>query len=136
MMIPPRMSQTSNGEDGWNGIQPSPVWETVRPMKLVQVLLPPDRLAAVQEELAAVEVFRMTVSDVQGVRVPPEGRPLTADSFESRPMVKLEIGVNEEFVRPTIRAVLEAGAEAGKVFLLPIEDVIRIRTGEHGTEAI
>jgi nitrogen regulatory protein P-II 1 len=105
-------------------------------MKLVQVLLPPDRLAAVQEQLSAVEVFRLTVSDVQGVRLLADGRPLTADSFDTRPMVKLEIGVNEDFVRPTVQAVLEAGAEAGKIFLLPLDDVIRIRTGEHGSEAI
>ena len=105
-------------------------------MNLVQVLLPPERLSAVQDQLSAVEVYRMTVSDVQGVRLPGSGRPLAADQFESRPMVKLEIGVNEEFVEPTVRAILEGGAEAGKIFLLPIEDVIRIRTGEHGAEAI
>ena len=105
-------------------------------MKLVQVLLPPQRLAAVQQNLSDVEVVRMTVSDVQGVRVPEGGGPLRADSFESRPMVKLEIGVNEEFVRPTVKAILDAGAEAGKIFLLPLTDVIRIRTGEHGSEAI
>ena len=105
-------------------------------MKLVQVLLPPERLSAVQEHLSAVEVFRMTVSDVQGVRLPPGGRPLSADSFESRPMVKLEIGVNEDFVQPTVQAVLQAGASAGKLFVLPIESVIRIRTGEQGPEAI
>ena len=78
----------------------------------------------------------MTVSDVQGVRLPAGRQPLGADSFESRPMVKLEIGVNEEFVKPTVRAVLGAGSGAGKIFVLPIADVIRIRTGEHGTEAI
>ena len=105
-------------------------------MKLVQVLLPPDRLAAVQQRLSEVEVFRMTVSDVQGVRLPAGEQPLNADSFESRPMVKLEIGVNEDFVRPTVQAVLQAGSGAGKIFLLPVEDVIRIRTGEHGTDAI
>ena len=50
--------------------------------------------------------------------------------------VKLEIGVNEDFVEPTVAAVLQAGATAGKLFILPIEDVVRIRTGEHGPEAI
>lgn len=105
-------------------------------MKLVQVLLPPERLPAVQEKLSEAQVYRMTVSDVQGVRIPPGGGPLRAESFESLPMVKLEIGVNQDFVKPTIKAVLDAGAEAGKVFLLPIDDVIRIRTGEHGSEAI
>ena len=56
--------------------------------------------------------------------------------------VKLEIAVNENFVEPTVRAIARAArldggrAGDGKVFVLPLEDVVRIRTGERGPEAI
>jgi nitrogen regulatory protein P-II 1 len=55
----------------------------------------------------------------------------------------LQIAVNEDFVEPTVNAIMEAGrtgAEGrigdGKIFILPLEDCIRIRTGERGPEAI
>ena len=57
--------------------------------------------------------------------------------------VQLQIAVNEEFVQPTIDAILEGGRTAksgeigdGKIFVLPMDDCIRIRTGERGSEAI
>jgi nitrogen regulatory protein P-II 1 len=56
---------------------------------------------------------------------------------------KLEIAVNEEFVEPTIEAILKGGRSGeegkigdGKIFVLPLDDAIRIRTGERGPEAI
>ena len=57
--------------------------------------------------------------------------------------VQLQIGVNEEFVQPTIDAILEGGRSGesgeigdGKIFILPMDDCVRIRTGERGGEAI
>lgn len=57
--------------------------------------------------------------------------------------VQLQIAVNEDFVEPTVNAIMEAGRSGvegrigdGKIFILPLEDVIRIRTGERGPEAI
>jgi nitrogen regulatory protein P-II 1 len=57
--------------------------------------------------------------------------------------VQLQIAVNEDFVEPTVNAILSAGRTGpegrigdGKIFILPLEDVIRIRTGERGPEAI
>jgi len=57
--------------------------------------------------------------------------------------VQLMIAVNEEFLEPTIEAILKGGRTGpagevgdGKVFVLPMEDCIRIRTGERGSEAI
>jgi nitrogen regulatory protein P-II 1 len=57
--------------------------------------------------------------------------------------VELQIAVNEAFVEPTIQAIIESarsGPEGkigdGKIFVLPLEDCIRIRTGERGSEAI
>jgi len=104
-------------------------------MKLVQAILAPERLEAVQAALGETEVFRLTVSDVQGIG--GRGGPLDAEAFALRPLVRLEVAVNEEFVKPTVAAILQGGGgESGKVFILPLEDVIRIRTGERGPEAI
>ena len=111
-------------------------------MKLVQATIDPARLPDVQEALSAVEVFRLTVSDVTGLGRPTEGPGLT---FDSRPQVRLDIAVNENFVRPTLEAIFEASRGEGtgddpldleRILVLPIKDVIRIRTGERGPEAI
>jgi nitrogen regulatory protein P-II 1 len=57
--------------------------------------------------------------------------------------VQLQIAVNEAFVEPTIDAIIKGGRSGekgeigdGKIFVLPLEDCIRIRTGERGSEAI
>jgi nitrogen regulatory protein P-II 1 len=57
--------------------------------------------------------------------------------------VQLQIAVNEDFVEPTIQAIISAARTGddgrvgdGKIFVLPLEDVVRIRTGERGPEAI
>jgi nitrogen regulatory protein P-II 1 len=57
--------------------------------------------------------------------------------------VELQIAVNEDFVEPTISAIIKGGRSGekgeigdGKIFVLPLEDCIRIRTGERGPEAI
>jgi nitrogen regulatory protein P-II 1 len=58
------------------------------------------------------------------------------------PKVRIEIGVNDDFVKPTVDAILRAARHGdgeigdGKIFILPLEDVIRIRTGERGGTAI
>lgn len=124
-------------------------------MKLVVAIIRPERLEAVQEKLGEAKVFRLTVSDVQGIA--PAAPMSAAASYASggasalsgggsgRPerRVKLEIAVNEAFVEPTVRAITagarlegEAGGGAGSIFVLPLEETIRIRTGERGPDAI
>ncbi|MCC7509438.1 MAG: P-II family nitrogen regulator [Planctomycetes bacterium] len=111
-------------------------------MKLVQVIIAPERLEAVKDALAAAEVFRFTISEVSGIghhrdKAEAGQAQLEIEMFKR---LKLEIAVNDNFVAPTIDAVLKAaGAESagiGKVLVLKLDDVIRIRTGEHGTDAI
>jgi nitrogen regulatory protein P-II 2 len=121
-------------------------------VKLVVGIVRPERLEAVKEALGEAKVFRLTVSDVQGfddagVTASPAS---AAASYAGAPQgaprlvrkVKLEIAVNESFVEPTVRAIaraaqLDGGRPGdGKVFVLPLEDVVRIRTGERGSEAI
>ena len=115
-------------------------------MKLIVAIIQPDRLESVKAALAEAEVFRLTVMDVQGFgrqRGQTEvyrGHEFTVSLLRK---VQLMIAVNEEFLEPTIEAILEGGRTGpsgeigdGKVFVLPMEDCIRIRTGERGGEAI
>ena len=115
-------------------------------MKLIIAIIKPDRLEAVKTALADVEVFRLTVMDVQGFgrqRGQTEvyrGHEFTVNLLRK---VQLMIAVNEEFLEPTIEAVVRGGRTGeegqigdGKIFVLPMDDCIRIRTGERGSEAI
>jgi nitrogen regulatory protein P-II 2 len=115
-------------------------------MKFIIAIVQPSRLEAVKEALSRVEVVRLTVVDCQGF-ARQRGR---SGSTESRDMtinllrkVQLQIAVNDAFVEPTVNAILAAGRSGvqgevgdGKIFVLPMEDCIRIRTGERGEEAI
>lgn len=115
-------------------------------MKLIIAIIQPDRLEAVKTALADVEVFRLTVMDVQGFgRQRGETEVYRGGEFTVNLVrkVQLMIGVNEEFLQPTIDAIMSAGRTGssgqigdGKIFILPLEDCIRIRTGERGHDAI
>jgi nitrogen regulatory protein P-II 1 len=115
-------------------------------MKLILAVIQPQKLEAVKEALNRVEVFRLTIVDVQGFGRQKghsevyRGHELTVNLLRK---VQLQIAVNEDFVEPTVNAIMEAGrtgAEGrigdGKIFILPLEDCLRIRTGERGPEAI
>ncbi len=117
-------------------------------MKLIIAIIQPFRLEAVKQALTAVEVFRLTVSDVQGY-----GRQKGhTEYFRGQAMqvnlirkVRLEIAVNDNFAKPTIEAI-KAGARSGaagkgqvgdgKIFVMPLENVIRISDGTEGSEAV
>ena len=115
-------------------------------MKLIIAVIQPDKLEAVQHALATAEVFRLTVIEVQGF-----GQQLgftevyrgTEYTMKLMKKLQLEIAVNEEFVEPTVQAIISAGRTEpdgkigdGKIFILPLEDCVRIRTGERGKDAI
>jgi nitrogen regulatory protein P-II 2 len=111
-------------------------------LKLVQVIIAPEKLEAVKDALADAEVFRFTISEVLGSghqrdSTEAGNTPLEIDMFKK---LKLEIAVNDNFVKPTIDAVMRAAGDdaigAGKVLVLKLDEVIRIRTGERGTDAI
>ena len=115
-------------------------------MKLILAIIKPEKLDAVKEALNKVEVFRLTIVDVQGFGRQKDqseiyrGHELTINMMRK---VQLQIAVNEDFVEPTVNAIMKAartGPEGrvgdGKIFILPLEDCIRIRTGERGPEAI
>jgi nitrogen regulatory protein P-II 2 len=115
-------------------------------VKLIIAIIQPSRLEAVKSALSEVEVFRLTIMDVQGFGRQKgqtevfRGHEVAVNLLRK---VQLQIAVNEEFVEPTIKAIIKGGRTGkageigdGKIFILPLEDCIRIRTGERGKEAI
>ena len=115
-------------------------------MKLIIAIIQPDKLESVKEALSEVEVFRLTIMDCQGFGR-QKGNPeiFKAEDFtlNLRRKVQLQIAVNEEFVEPTIEAISKGGKTGeqgeigdGKIFVLPMDDCVRIRTGERGPTAI
>ena len=115
-------------------------------MKLIVAIIQPNRLEAVKAALTEVEVFRLTVMDVQGFgRQKGQTEVYRGHEFSVNLLrkVRLEIGVNDDFVEPTIAAIIKGcriGEKGeigdGKIFVLPLDDCVRIRTGERGGEAI
>ena len=115
-------------------------------MKLIIAIIQPSRLEAVKAALTDVEVFRLTVMDCQGFgRQKGQTEIYRGQKFAVNLLrkVQLQIAVNEEFVEPTIEAIIRGGRTGekgqvgdGKIFVLPLEDCVRIRTGERGGEAI
>jgi nitrogen regulatory protein P-II 2 len=111
-------------------------------MKLVQVIIAPEKLEAVKEALAEAEVFRFTISEVLGTGHQRDSTVAGETEFEIDMFkkLKIEVAVNDAFVQPTIDAVMRAAGDdavgVGKVLVLRLDDVVRIRTGERGTTAI
>jgi nitrogen regulatory protein P-II 1 len=112
-------------------------------MKLVVAIIRPERLSAVLESLYRADVRGLTVSKVQGHGGETEHVETyrgTTVKVDLSPKVRLEIGVSEAFVQPTIDAIV-AGARTGdvgdgKIFVMPVEQVVRIRTGDRNEAAV
>lgn len=113
-------------------------------MKLIVAIIQPEELPAVKEELLKKKIYKFTVSNVlgQGKEIPVhEVYRGIAHEITLLKKVRLEIAVNDEFVEPAVEAItIVAGGEGdkgrGKIFILPIEESVRIRTGETGSAAI
>ena len=112
-------------------------------MKLIVAIVRTERLSAVLEELFKAHVSGLTISHVQGhggEREQVETYRGTTVKMELSDKVRLEIGVSNHFVQPTIDAIL-SGARTGevgdgKIMVLPIEKIVRIRTGEEDQDAV
>lgn len=115
-------------------------------MKLIIAIIQPHNLESVKQALTDVEVFRLTIMDCQGFgRQRGRSEVHGGSEFTSnlRRKVQLQIAVNDAFVEPTIAAIIKGGRSGdqgeigdGKIFVLPLDDVVRIRTGERGSDAI
>ena len=112
-------------------------------MKLVIAIIQPHRLEEVKAELYKAEVNLITVSEVlchgrqKGITEVYRGIKETGNLLRK---IRLEIAVNDNFVEPTVKAIVKGARTGetgdGKIFILPLERCVRIRTGEEGREAI
>lgn len=112
-------------------------------MKLIVAIVRPEQANDVLEALFRAEVRGLTVSRVQGhggemERV--ETYRGTTVKMELQDKVRFEIGVSNHFVEPTVRAIMGAARTGavgdGKIFVLPVEAIHRIRTGEVNEAAV
>ena len=112
-------------------------------MKLVVAIVRPEVLPGVLEALFRAEVRGLTLHRVEGHGGETERVETyrgTTVKMELSEKVRLEIGVSDHFVEPTVRAILSAARTGsvgdGKIFVLPVEKVYRIRTAEEDQEAV
>jgi nitrogen regulatory protein P-II 1 len=112
-------------------------------MKLIVALIQPHKLPDVKKALYDKEVYKMTVTNALGCgqqKGYTETYRGVIHEVNLLKKIRLEIAVNENFVEPTIKAIIK-GAQTGqigdgKIFVLDLPECIRIRTGERGNEAI
>lgn len=113
-------------------------------MKLITAIIQPDKLDAVREALIANKIERITVSRVAG-----HGKQHDEDIYRGQinvpnliAKVRIDVACNDEFVEITCDTIMKAARHGdgrigdGKIFIRPLEDCIRIRTGERGSVAI
>ena len=112
-------------------------------MKKVEAIIKPFKLDEVKERLNTVGVHGLTVTEVKGFGRQKGHTELYRGAeyvVDFLPKAKLEILAPEEQVDDIIDAIMTAAHTGrigdGKIFVLPVEDVVRIRTGEHGKDAI
>jgi nitrogen regulatory protein P-II 1 len=112
-------------------------------MKLIEVITRPHKLDDVKEALTAIGVTGMTVTEVRGFgrqRGHKEIYRGAEYSVDFVPKVKIEIVVEDALSGQVVEAALKAAQTGevgdGKIFVRPVDDVMRIRTGETGGDAI
>ena len=112
-------------------------------MKLVIAYIQPEKLNDVKKTLYDAEVYKMSVTNALGCGQQmgyTESYRGVVTEVNLLKKVRMEIAVNEDFVRPTVDAII-AGARTGeigdgKIFIVDLAECIRIRTGETGSPAI
>ena len=112
-------------------------------MKKIEAIIKPFKMEDLGDALAAIGIQGMTVSEVKGFGRQKGHTEIYRGSeytVEFLPKVKFEIVVADELVQTAVKTVIDAAKTGkigdGKVFVLPIEDAIRIRTDERGDDAI
>jgi nitrogen regulatory protein P-II 1 len=112
-------------------------------MKLVVAVIRPEKLSEVLEALFRDEVRGLTIARVHGHGGETEQVETyrgTTVKMELSEKIRLEIGVSDHFVEPTVQAILAAARTGevgdGKVFVVPVERIYRIRTGERDQAAV
>ncbi len=112
-------------------------------MKKIEAVIKPFKLDEVREALSEIGISGLTVTEVKGFGRQKGHTELYRGAeyvVDFLPKIKIEIVVNEEQVDPAIDAVIKAARTGkigdGKIFVMPVEQVVRIRTGETNEAAI
>ena len=112
-------------------------------MKLIIAYIQPERLNSVKQALYERQVYKMSVSNALGCGQQMGYQHLYRGAIEEVTLLKkvrLAIAVNDEFVQKTVDGIIEGARTGdigdGKIFILPMDECIRIRTGERGPAAI
>jgi nitrogen regulatory protein P-II 1 len=112
-------------------------------MKLIIAIIKPFKLEEVKDALSGIGIEGMTVTEVKGFGRQKghteiyRGSEYTVDFL---PKVKIEIAVSDEITAKTVETIIKAAKTGkigdGKVFVVPLEEVVRIRTDERGDAAV
>lgn len=112
-------------------------------MKKIEAIVRPHLLEGVKDSLQALGVQGMTISEVKGFGRQKGHTEVYRGSeykVEFVPKVKIEVVVDDEVLEGAVDAIVKAARTGkfgdGKIFVLPVEEAIRIRTGEHGLNAV
>jgi nitrogen regulatory protein P-II 1 len=112
-------------------------------MKKMEVIIKPFKLEDVKDALADIGITGMTVSEVKGYGRQKGHSELYRGAeyvVDFMPKVKLDVVINDEDVEKVVKTVTEAARTGkigdGKIFISPIEQIVRIRTGETDSEAV
>ncbi len=112
-------------------------------MKKVEAIIKPFKLEEVKEALAGLGIQGMTITEVKGFGRQKGHKELYRGAeyvVEFLPKMKIEIVVPEDLLDQTVKAIVDAASTGrigdGKIFVSPVDDAVRIRTGESGDVAI
>jgi len=112
-------------------------------MKLIKAIIKPFKIDDVRDALAAIGIQGMTVTEVKGFGRQKGHTELYRGAeynVDFMPKIQVEVAVTEDLLDQTIEAITNSANNGkvgdGKIFVLPLEQVIRIRTGETGEDAI
>ena len=112
-------------------------------MKKIEAIIKPFKLDEVKDALANIGVYGMTVTEAKGFGRQKGHTELYRGAeyvIDFLPKLKIEVVVDDAQVEKVVEAIMQAARTGrigdGKIFIIPIDDVIRIRTGERGPEAV
>jgi nitrogen regulatory protein P-II 1 len=112
-------------------------------MRKIEAIIKPFKLDEVKEALHGIGIQGMTVTEVKGFGRQKGHTELYRGAeyvVDFLPKIKVEIAVSDEMADKTVQAIVQAANTGrigdGKIFVLPVEEAIRIRTGERGREAV
>jgi nitrogen regulatory protein P-II 1 len=112
-------------------------------MRKIEAIIKPFKLDEVKEALHGIGIQGMTVTEVKGFGRQKGHTELYRGAeyvVDFLPKLKIEIAVSDEMADKTVQVIVESASTGrigdGKIFVLPVEEAIRIRTGERGPDAV